>query len=443
MEARSRRLWATIAGLLLIAAILPGIIWEERALTPDSNRYLGLGASLLRGGGFADSHGQPEALTPPLYPLLAGVATLGGIWARALLLGLQALLFAATLFFWWRTLLCVGVAQRTAVGAVLVLALSPLPLIYAGRILSETLALFLLLSGGYLLCRANRGAGLLLGAAALTRSIFWPALLIGLLAGLSVRGLRRMALWALVGLLLVTGAWMIRNQITFGSWRLVPLTGTTAQSAHLAAPPEAFVQVLTEVRGPEQLENPFAEGDARARAALRLIRTHPGRFARRMLLTWPVIWAPPIPDLMQSCGHWPAPAGLLTTLRISGPRAAWQGLWARLDGGPVLGALVLLVAFWDLLISGCAAIGLLILLLPRGKVGSWRLRVREYWPRPARTLLLVLALPILVLLVAPAGVYHPRFRLPLAPVLALLAYPVLSACWMSAKRAWTGAGRRT
>lgn len=426
MAMHKRITWGGVIGLLLLASILPGILWQERARTPDSSRYLSLGESLWQTGRFADFRGAPEALTPPLYPLVTGLSTHLGFGA---LLLLQALLFAATLLLWRRTLRCAQLAPATANGAMLVLALSPVPLLYVGRILSETLALFLLVAGAYLLCRLRRDAGLLFGAAILTRAILWPALLLGALAGLFFRRARSTLCWFLAGLLLVTGVWMIRNQIVFGSFRLVPLTGTTAEIALLAAPADDFARTLMELRGPTELANPFEEGDARARAALTLMRAHPARFGRNLAVTWLALWAPPIPDLLQSCGRWPTPAGLLAKLRSDGPRAALVEFGRRIGGG---WPLVVPVAAWDLLISLCAGIGLLIWLFPFP--GTWAARVRGHWPQVDRRTLIPIGLTLLVLLVAPMGVYHPRFRVPFAPVLALLAYPVLSATWMSAKR---------
>ena len=63
--------------LALLLAILPGILHAERACEPDSSRYLALGQRLLTRGCYCNDDGSPHATTPPLYPTLAAVATIG------------------------------------------------------------------------------------------------------------------------------------------------------------------------------------------------------------------------------------------------------------------------------------------------------------------------------------------------------------------------------
>lgn len=71
--------WLCYPGIVVLAlalALLPGIVRSESACTPDSHRYLALGRS-LRAGTYSNADGSAHAFTPPLYPVLAGIATLG------------------------------------------------------------------------------------------------------------------------------------------------------------------------------------------------------------------------------------------------------------------------------------------------------------------------------------------------------------------------------
>jgi hypothetical protein len=416
--------------VVVAMSLLPGLIEGDRAVSPDSERYLELGNRLYRGDGFTNSDGSPHVFTPPVYPLLAGSG-------EAALLLMQGVLFLLTCLCLYRLLIRCSVSITSAKGTTLLFALSPLPLLYTGRILSETVFLFILLTGINLLFaslaarpvpqrmryQSAIGGGILIGLAALTRAVLLPWLCLWPLMIIFRRKERFVLTLALAGVLLPVGGWSARNLHQFNVFAPNPATATTHYCATLAAPGTAYSQALVEQRGERPLENPFAEAAAGRQAALRLVRSHPGQFCVGLIKSLPLLVAPPLPELLRGFGMWERPTGVvsrihedgwLRTLKRLGGQAATQVNGATEQGsrGAVMLVGAVLLALWDVMITICGLIGLLQIL--RGKrCGSDGF----YW--------VFFGSLCLVLLLAPAGVYQPRFRAPVSPMMAVLAYPVI------------------
>jgi 4-amino-4-deoxy-L-arabinose transferase-like glycosyltransferase len=197
---------------------------------PDTTGYLEPAMEWLARGTFT-RQGHPEIVRTPGYPalLLPGLL-LDNVEVVTVLL--QSLLAGATVI----AVYGLGLElyhRRAAVGAAVLYALEPLSVLYASRLLSETLFTACLAWGLLLLTRlAGRRddpfqplaaaavcAGLLLSTAALVRPLAWPvALLVGLTAAWFA--LRRSApprlRWRPVVLLTATAllpalAWQARN----------------------------------------------------------------------------------------------------------------------------------------------------------------------------------------------------------------------------------------
>lgn len=429
----SRWIYPGLVILASLLAILPGILESERACEPDSARYLGLGQRLFAQGCYCNDDGSPHATTPPVYPIIAAPATIGmpdtGATtlpaARAIVLLLQALIFIASVDLLRRLCHGCGMSASASRSVALLYGLSPLPLIYVGRVLSETVFVALLLGGLYLFlvpsARPARGragwlrptlAGSLLGLAALTRILLAPWFLLWPLLALGLPRWRRQLLFASLGVILVLGPWMARNWSAFGRPGLSAAGGTNAleYAAALIAPLEEREAELRAVRGPQPLSSALAEADAQALAAGRIIVRSPGTFLIAAVRYFPAVLAPPVTELLRGAGSF---RGTAHTLRERGPAAALGEVVARVRSAPLEASLLAVgLALWDLVILAAALVGLALIATrrrpPDDKIASipW----------------LLLGSLVLVLLVTPVGAWHPRFRVPLAPAVALCAY---------------------
>ncbi|MFH1144500.1 MAG: hypothetical protein V1774_08160 [Candidatus Eisenbacteria bacterium] len=465
------RCYPILIWLAIPAAVLPGLLDGRRALAPDSFRYLSLARGLVVERSYSNADGTPHVTTPPLYPAVATLAVIGkgakatpadsgkgapvtrpgagasarvdphGIVALCLL---QALLLIGSAGSLRRISESCGYSPPISRAIALLYCLSPLPLLYAGRVLSETLFVALLLGGGSLAASLWAGpgrwsgvkafgAGALWGLAALTRAILLPWILMVPLLVLFWRGRRREALVLLLGCFCVLAPWSLRNAALGAKradlpWGMAAAMGSNAldYAARLVASPEQIDAALAAARGPDPLSGPFAESRARFRAAWHLIADRPGRFLSQAARTFPAFWAPPIGELRQTLEGDPHGRGTLEILRERGLREAVRHTLR--DG---LSPAVLVLGAFDLAITLVGLAGGAILVrrrflgrragqaaLPSGPSAS---------PSRARGVsipvvwLVLSAVLWAVLLIAPLGAYHPRFRVPLSPWMALFA----------------------
>ncbi|MCI0440733.1 MAG: glycosyltransferase family 39 protein, partial [Chloroflexi bacterium] len=149
-------------------------IWDERD-------YNTLALNLVRHGEFSFKPGEPTSLRPPLYPaLVAGVYAVCGEENYAAVRLLQLALSLMTVLLVYR-LGCMTYGPSAGTWAALFMALYPSFLAYDNFLLTETLFTFLLMLFCVLLAtsvqRRSWGAplasGVVLGLAALTRSVLW------------------------------------------------------------------------------------------------------------------------------------------------------------------------------------------------------------------------------------------------------------------------------
>lgn len=468
MIRRERLIWLTIF-LAACIAIIPSVLRSDRACEPDSDRYLSLAARLARSGCFCNSNGSPHATTPPLYPALAMAALVGAdpslvktagsveyidrapvgfrcrsttSSGRLLLFGVQALLIVWSAYCLARLAESFGLSQSLARASALVYGLSPLPLVYAGRILSETLFVALLMSGIWLLQRPVRAvttppetspptaaparlrrvgprleailSGVMFGAATLTRALLIPWILLLPVFAALLPSWRRRLILAFAGAMILIVPWSLRNLIDFGSPGLSAATGTNAfaYAAALAADDDRRDIVLDEVRGPRPLANPFAESDARVRAAARIIAARPLAFLIGAVRTFPALLAPPAPEIIVSLAGSRSDSGTLARMRERGPSSAFETFLSRLrqSSGPTAIATVIL-SLIDIVITAAGLAGLFVVL-----AGGRRTQTAR------RTASIVLLGSLAFVLVATSiGAWHPRFRAPFSPALAVLA----------------------
>ena len=218
---RARRV-RSVARAIALAAVVVHVLAAWLARPPglltgqDDAEYMILARS-LRAGGYEELHrvdSPVHATYPPGYPALLavwGTITRGGFDALVLL---NVALSAATLLLLRRTLLRRGFDESVATGSVVVLALNPALVGYAGSVMSETpyilltVACLLLLADARPTTRQLVFAGAAAILAALTRSIGVTLLAALGLYWLMERRWKTLATFVLASTLTV-GAWLL------------------------------------------------------------------------------------------------------------------------------------------------------------------------------------------------------------------------------------------
>jgi hypothetical protein len=207
------------------------MIWQvwrtdpARLVAPDTATYVSPARNLLASGCFLNAHGDPEINRTPGYPLLlAMIFATCGVQPLAVVL-IQALLRVGTV-----ALIC-NVAEELRIQGILwagvLLALDPASTVFSGIVLSETLFTFLLVLMIRIAVAVHRrpdrsallGLGATLAAASLVRPIAYhligPMLVWVVL--FRARG-RRFSAAGLVLLpwLILVGGWQVRNYLAVG-----------------------------------------------------------------------------------------------------------------------------------------------------------------------------------------------------------------------------------
>jgi 4-amino-4-deoxy-L-arabinose transferase-like glycosyltransferase len=403
-------------GFLVKLAILAVTASIEPRIA-DERDYLVLARSLASGEGFAFPNG-PTSLRPPLYP-----GFVASVWALAGHESVLAVRFAQVVVGLLTAVLAYHVAralydERSGVLAAALTTFYPALVFAQGLLLTETLFAFFVMamvaSVVAVFRRPHFGfaalAGVSLGAAALTRSILYPfpAVLAVILLWWLPASLRRRAGLALVLCVsygLVIGPWAIRNTRLQGVPVLVDtMGGLNLRMGNYEHTPHDRMWDAVSQQGERSWivglpAHPEGGGDwteglkerwARSRA-LEFMLSHPGLTAWRSAIKFGDFWA-------------------LDRDFVAGVH---RGLYAPpLTVTALVGGL-LLVAY-----PVALALGIL---------GAWLVPPRD---RHGRWLLLVVVGFVCAL---HAVVFaHPRYRLPMMPLLLIFAAPAIS------RRSWQG-----
>ena len=233
---RQRLLWGILVAALALALRLVAIQhWGQPDLpqTIDQGEYVLLGQNIRLHGTFSygqphtwgtrtklDAEGpfEPAAARAPGYPFFISLFWSGKtpplleVQLAQALLGTIVAVFAYALALHFFGLGC-------AVLAGLASALAPLSVHITTLLLSETLFAFLLTGSVWFWARRQGVlAGLLLGAATLTRAIALPLVGVVLLAGLLLKADRRVNLTMALVALLVVSCWTVRNYVATGTF---------------------------------------------------------------------------------------------------------------------------------------------------------------------------------------------------------------------------------
>jgi 4-amino-4-deoxy-L-arabinose transferase-like glycosyltransferase len=388
----------------------------------DEQHYHVIATNLVEGHGFSSGSG-PTSLRPPLYPaLVAGLWTVTGSRSLQLVRAVQAMLGLATaalVYLVTRRLY----DDRAGLYAAAFTAFYPGLLLANSLFLTETVFSFLLTAFAVALVALLQrprptiafAAGALLGLAALTRSVVWPfpIVLVPLVAWLApTTRVRRLGCAALLltGYTVLVMPWAIRNtrlqgvpvvvdtmgglNLRMGNYEFTPhdriwdaVGQRGARSWIVGLPPHP-------PGGGEWTEG-WKERWARDRA-IAFMREHPGLTMWRMAIKFADFWA-------------------LDRDFVAGIQ---RGLFRPPAWAAILAAAAITVAFP--IVVALAILG--VCLQPPA---DWR----------SHLLLILLVLFVTALHSVVFG--HPRYRLPLTPVLAIYAGAAVSArAWQRLREGW-------
>ena len=418
----SRRLGVVLLVALALRVLVLTMTSHLEPQIADERHYHLIATNLVEGHGFTAESG-PTSLRPPLYPaFIAGLWTVTGTTSLQLVRAVQDVLGLATaVLVYWITRRLYD--ERAALAAAGITALYPALVLANSLLLTETVFTFLLTA--FLAClvalvQAPRlpvalAAGALLGLAALTRSVVWPfpIVLVPLLAWIvPTTRTRRLACAGLVlcGYAAVVTPWAVRNTRLQGVPVIIDtMGGLNLHMGNYEFTPHDRIWDAISQRGAQSWiigipSHPSGGGEwtegrkerwARERA-LTFMREHPGLTVWRMAIKLGDFWG-------------------LDRDFVAGIQ---RGLFKPPAWAAVVASAAITVAFP--MVVGLAALG--VCLRPWN---DWR----------SHLLLLLLVLFVTALHSVVFG--HPRYRLPLTPVLAVYAGAALSTrAWRRLREGW-------
>lgn len=416
--------------LVALATASPSPLFRE----PDTSGYVRASEQLAATGRFATADG-PEIVRTPGYPLLLSIGiSLGHI--EAVTISLQVLLGCLTVWLVYRSALLLDGGQPAALAAAWLMACEPLSVLYASKLLSETLFTAIIALAFWLSARFVRelrwrdalAAAVAVAAAAYVRPVayylpLWSAIVWAVLLGPRAASRGRLALQIAAFLMVamgLMGLWQWRNQ------RISGYAGFSAIAEINLYFYEA-VPVLAELEGipPERLPEFQREHGFHDRAAW--LRRHPlqrdwpdaWRYDFLRAEAWRILRAHP---LIAARLHW---YGIAHTLLDSG-RNAWVHFFRLLpevqaaDAGalrPITERVMSAVKNKPLVFSIHVVLALAVAVYHGLAVVGMAAGIRR---RDRPTFLLLAFLAYFLLLSGGTAGYH-RFRLPIEPLICLLA----------------------
>lgn len=390
---------------LFLLALVPRLavwglgLWHAGAdqfIEHDSHGYLraanDLWGSFVDAGTVVFENGLRRTPVYPLFlaPLLSTVGVAGSAFVQCVV---SATL--CPLVFRLGALLHDG---RAGAVAGLMVALDPISILYAPTLLTETLFTLTATLGLYLLCRevTDRGArgwsgGLALGAATLIRPItlYLPVLLAPALYLWC--GSWRHVLTVLLLFLLPVGSWMARNHATTGVATLTTIEGIN-MLRYRAAGALAYSKGIPYEKARDQLEQDFEATHPKDMNAAQRSKAMTAMGAR-ILIAHPVAT---VVTSLQGCAR---------MLLGPGQEPLDRYLAQPLFGGGGLIGLTAISLVWLGCLYAAFAMGLWRIL----RDGDWRA-----WLPP-------LALLLYLVMISSGFEAYSRFRVPLTPLLALVA----------------------
>jgi 4-amino-4-deoxy-L-arabinose transferase-like glycosyltransferase len=394
-----------VAGLLRSGLFLAAARSPQRFWSPDDRDYIGIATHLHDSYLAPSGHWFDVGLRrPPVYPLfLRAVFDVFGEHYAAVV-GVQLVFSVATvaLVYWLAGLL---LTRRLALLAAFLLAIDPASIVFGNQMLTETLFAFLLTLALALTVVAMRradtmiaaAAGLVIGLAVLTRPVAAYLPLVLAPAIVLVVGARRRRSLVLTGALVLgfavpTGGWIVRNLHATGVGTISTIEGYNMWHYRAVGALEETGEKPWDARAiaEAQLAPHVHAGDnaaqisrAQLRVGLDILAAHPveaakswGRGELRLLL---------------------GPARMETAILLTGQPVARRP-WLH-----VLVIVSALITVLTLLAASGSLIGLLV----------GRIAVRELW--------ILVAAAVYLVAVSGGPEAYSRFRVPVVPLLVVLA----------------------
>lgn len=238
MNVRKNKIGVVLCIGLILRVVSLLYFWDMPLTIVDENHYQAIAEHILNDQQFALESGQPTSIRPPLYPaFLSGIYVLtGGIHFNAVRI-VQIIFSLATIYL----IYLLGkqlFSEQVGLLAAFIFSVYPSFIFFTHLLLTEVLftflfILFIFLFLEFLKKKENRiilFAGLILGFGALTRSILYPFLMIGMVyiaifcAGSFSKKITWLALF-MFGYVLVVGPWAVRNTILQKSFVAVDTMG--------------------------------------------------------------------------------------------------------------------------------------------------------------------------------------------------------------------------
>jgi 4-amino-4-deoxy-L-arabinose transferase-like glycosyltransferase len=392
--------------LLLAAAFIIRLIVAFTIDTPvisDDANYHDIAVSIAEGKGFCFS-GQPTALRPPGYPYF--ISVIFGIFGEsvAAVRCIQAVIDTVACFLLYLIgKICFG--RKTAFIGMAIMAFFPLHIMYIPRILTEILFTFFLLLFTWLMLRKQDEEWdavriLLLASVIAILTLIRPTGGILLLtAGIFIwnrsgkikENLKNTGLLVLVFSLLLF-PWLARNQAVFGRFQLTSTSGINFWIGNNPRSNGGYV-LRKEADSLFAGKSEFETSDLAFDAAVRYLTEHP--------------WSYPLLEVKKAAHFFSSDFGIMVFLQF---KKGWQpsqftGSLFRTLSAPL----------WMLLhLPYIIVMILAIIFLLFGKTGKERNR------------LILLSIPASFLLVHLIYFGGARFRMPVMPLIILLAADVIA-----------------
>ncbi len=423
-------LWIILAGALAVRLAVVAAEWQhpQRAFTPDSAEYHALARTLLQRGQFSRSPaGPPELFRTPGYPLLlAGVYAIAGASVRAVLV-VQALL-DTTLCYLVYLLGRRVVSQRAGLLAAALQAVSTVAVVSVGRVLSD--GPFTVLFTAALLAALRHfrtgqlRSALVLSALLAAACYVRPVGLYFAVAAMVVLACRRrrfrQAMVATACFAACAVPWVVRNGLRADYWGFSTLPVRCVfhyQGPYVIAHSEGITVQAARRRLERRLAESIADrapsrGDleaAKMSLGMAVLRRHPGTYAAMHLRGNLMVWAPGEAELLELLGVRIGRRGTLEVLAKDGLAAAVRHYTRGRSWVLALYIPLALLLLGRYLLAGIAAVH-------HGR-----------WPWSAAGWLIALALAIFTLAPGPFG--HPRFRVPVMPLLNVATAAGVAIVW--------------
>lgn len=238
MNERKNKIGFILCIGLILRVLSLFYFWDMPLTIVDENHYQAIAEHLINDQQFALESGEPTSIRPPLYPaFLSGIYLLtGGIHFNAVRI-VQIVFSLATIYL----IYLLGerlLSEPVGLLAAFIFSVYPSFIFFTHLLLTEVLftflfILFIFLFLEFLKKKENRiilFAGVILGFGALTRSILYPFLMIGLVyiaifcAGSFSKKITWLALFVL-GYVLIVGPWAVRNTMLQKSFVAVDTMG--------------------------------------------------------------------------------------------------------------------------------------------------------------------------------------------------------------------------